>query len=216
MSGTSGGESANASRWAAWAAALAGLAVGLVQYRAGVIHLLDTVTYWSGIEAVSRGDLFRTGLAPSFSNFSAAEFAARSGDLPFVDFPIGYPLVAGVFATVLGARNAMRIVCLVSLAVLAVLAVTLDGPSGRSRARATILAVFAALLVTTPAMRLVTQGALSEPLFCAVTVAFVGSVVRFRSHGRAAPMLILGSVVGLLRGHGCWSGARWGQSSWQG
>ena len=70
-------------------AALGALAVGILQFRYGIVHLLDTVTYWSGTEATSNGRLFTTNLAPSFSNFSAIEFLERSGRLPFVDFPVG-------------------------------------------------------------------------------------------------------------------------------
>ena len=178
-------------------ATLTAIVVGIVQYRHGVVHLLDTVTYWSGIDAISRGDLFRTGLAPSFSNFSAAEFAGRGGDLPFVDFPIGYPLVAGVIAWFTDARRAMEIVCLVSLAVVAALTVGIDRRYGSTRAWS--LAAFAALMTTTPTMRLVTQGALSEPLFCAVAVALVASLAHHRNGGPFTPVAVLASLIGLLR-----------------
>ena len=73
---------------------LGGVVVGLIQFRHGIVHLLDTVTYWSGAEAVRNGHLFGSNLAPSFSNFTAIEFLDRGGQLPFVDFPIGYPLAA--------------------------------------------------------------------------------------------------------------------------
>jgi len=51
--------------------AIGALVVGLVQFRHGIVHLLDTVTYWSGTKATSYGHPFTTNLAPSFSNFSA-------------------------------------------------------------------------------------------------------------------------------------------------
>ena len=34
-------------------ATLGALAVGILQFRHGIVHLLDTVTYWSGTEATS-------------------------------------------------------------------------------------------------------------------------------------------------------------------
>jgi hypothetical protein len=95
------------------------LVVGLVQFRHGIVHLLDTVTYWSGTEATSNGHPFTTNLAPSFSNFSAIEFLERSGRLPFVDFPVGYPLVAGSLGIIIGTRHAMELLCIVALIAIA-------------------------------------------------------------------------------------------------
>jgi hypothetical protein len=100
-------------------ASLGALTVGILQFRHGIVHLLDTVTYWSGAEATSNGHPFTTNLAPSFSNFSAIEFLERSGRLPFVDFPVGYPLVAGILGVVIGTRHAMELFCIVALIAIA-------------------------------------------------------------------------------------------------
>ncbi|NDH47869.1 MAG: hypothetical protein EBX99_08515, partial [Acidimicrobiia bacterium] len=65
--------------------ATAAIVVGLVQFRHGIVHLLDTVSYWSGAQAVADGHPFTSRLAPSFSNFDAVEFVQRGGRIPFVD-----------------------------------------------------------------------------------------------------------------------------------
>ena len=51
-------------RWAGGLAALAAVVVGVVQLRDGIVHLLDTVTYWSGAEQVASGRPLTTRLAP--------------------------------------------------------------------------------------------------------------------------------------------------------
>ena len=193
------------------ASALAAAAIGIVQFRHGIVPLLDTVTYWSGAEAVARGDFFTTSLAPSFSNFSALEFLARDGSLPFVDFPIGYPLLAGGLGSILGVRLAMQVLVVAALMAIAVgVAVGLsvgsrplqspnevstsdsahrgDPPGKRSWERhipVVLLGLVGVLLVLTPTMRLVTQGALSESLFCAAVLWLVIALARFRHCGTA-------------------------------
>jgi len=187
---------------AAAVASIGALAVGLVQFRHGIVHLLDTVTYWSGTDAITHLRLFRTALAPSFSNFSAVDFAGRGGDLPFVDFPVGYPLVAGVIGWVFGARPAMQIVVVASLIAVAMLTVSGDrrrDTTPHGFARPVLLAVFGVLVIASPAMRLVTQGALSEPLFCAMTLALVGVLVRYREGHSFTPVAMIAACVGLLR-----------------
>lgn len=62
-----------------------------------------------------------------------------------------------------------------------------------------MLAVFGVMLVTSPAMRLVTQGALSEPFFCAATLALVWSLTRFRRGGSFTPVALAAACVGVLR-----------------
>ncbi|MEY2995564.1 MAG: hypothetical protein RLZZ39_389, partial [Actinomycetota bacterium] len=104
-------------------AAIGGAVVAAVQLRDGIVPLLDTVTYWSGAEAVAAGRLFTTDLAPSFSNFDALQFLERGGRLPFVDFPVGYPLLAGALGTVIGVRLAMHLLVVVAVAAVASLVV---------------------------------------------------------------------------------------------
>ena len=127
-------------------AALGALAVGILQFRHGIVHLLDTVTYWSGTEATSNGHPFTTNLAPSFSNFSAIEFLERSGRLPFVDFPVGYPLVAGIFGFIIGTRHAMELLCVIALIAIAIAFITGAKKSTESKLAPFLLAATGILI----------------------------------------------------------------------
>ena len=179
--------------------AIGALVVALVQFRHGIVHLLDTVTYWSGAEAASNGHPFTTQLAPSFSNFSAIEFLERSGRLPFVDFPVGYPLVAGILGVVIGTRHAMELFCIVALIAIAIAFITGAKKSTESKLAPFLLGAMGILITMSPAMRLVTQGALSEPLFCAVAIWLVIALAKFRSGGKWIPVVALSIAAGLLR-----------------
>ena len=179
--------------------ALGALVVGVLQFRHGIVHLLDTVTYWSGTEATSNGHPFTTNLAPSFSNFSAIEFLERSGRLPFVDFPVGYPLVAGVLGIVIGIRHAMELLCVIALIAIASAFIAGAHKSKESKPLTLLLGIFGILIVMSPAMRLVTQGALSEPLFCAVALWLVVALAKFRAGARWTPVVVLTIAAGLLR-----------------
>lgn len=183
-------------------AAVAGLVVGIVQLRHGIVHLLDTVTYWSGAEAVADGRPFTTRLAPSFSNFDAVEFVTRGGRLPFVDFPIGYPLVAGLLGILTGVRAAMSILVVSALAVVAA-AVVLGDRDRADRGSLPIRSVLGALVgvgvTALPATRLVTQGALSEPIFTAVVLVLVIGLVSYRRGGRWWPVAVATIAASLLR-----------------
>lgn len=192
------------------ASALIAVFIGLVQFREGIIPLLDTVTYWSGAEAVARGDLFSTALSPSFSNFSAIEFLNRGGTLPFVDFPIGYPLVAGTLGALIGVHAAMQVLVLFALAVLAAgIAAGLQRSSPSSANDLTPsqspwplsigLGALGVLIILSPAMRLVTQGALSESLFCAAVLWLVISLARYRNGGSWSAVAIVTVMASLLR-----------------
>lgn len=191
------------------ASALLAAGIGLVQFRHGIVPLLDTVTYWSGAEAVARGDLFATTLAPSFSNFSAIEFLERNGSLPFVDFPLGYPLLAGILGAVIGVRPAMQILVLISLMAIAV-GVTVGSrprtsPPDLEFAKASVtrrslaLGIVGVLMTLTPTVRLVTQGALSESLFCAAVLWLVIALARYRHGGSWTGVAVLTVLASLLR-----------------
>lgn len=194
--------------WAGGLAALGAMAIGVVQLRDGIVPLLDTVTYWSGAEAVASGRPFTTNLAPSFTNFDATEFLARGGRLPFVDFPVGYPLVAGSLGAIIGVRAAMQALVVIALAVVAALLV-IGGRTGASdvdrcsrtidRARLTWLAAVGVAVVALPTTRLVTQGVLSETLFCASAIALVIALARYRDGGRWWPVAVLTVTTSLLR-----------------
>lgn len=195
-----GGRQSRKTVIAACVAAVGALVVGIVQLRHGIVHLLDTVTYWSGAEAVADGRPFTTRLAPSFSNFDAVEFVTRDGRLPFVDFPIGYPLVAGLLGIVTGVRAAMTIVVVAALAVVAAVVVLgdrTDRPT--SPIRPILTAVVGVAVTALPASRLVTQGALSEPLFTAVVLVLVVALVSYRRGGRWWPVAAATVAASLLR-----------------
>jgi hypothetical protein len=180
------------------AVGLAALVVAVVQLRTGVIPMLDTATYWSGTRAVADGHPFTTTLAPSFTNFSAAEFLERGGRLPFVDFPVGYPTLAGVLAVALGAEWAMGVVTAVAVVAIGVLTVLGTGPT--TPAAAGWRAVVAVGLVALPTSRLVTQAALSEPLFIATALGLLAALLRYRRTGSGwAGVVALTMAAGLLR-----------------
>ncbi len=187
---------------AAGVAALGAVGVGLVQLRRGIIPMLDTVTYWSGAREAAAGHLFSTRLAPSFSNFDAIEFVERGGRLPFVDFPIGYPTVSGALGAMVGVNAAMQLVTLLSLAVVAALIVAGGRTDDRPLEPATLVirAGVAILLALVPAYRLVTQATLSEPVFCAIVVALMAALLRYRRTGRSWWWAFgLGAAAGLFR-----------------
>jgi hypothetical protein len=188
-------------------AAGVGAVTAAVQLRHGIIPLLDTVTYWSGAESVASGQPLRTTLTPSFSNFDAVEFLDRGGSIPFVDFPIAYPLIAGSAGVVIGTRAAMHLLTVIAIALTAWAIVsgasaktTSPGAAwSRSLTRSLLLGAFACLVPFLPAMRLVTQGTLSEPLFIASTLLLVGALGRYRNNGRWSPVVVLVVTSSLLR-----------------
>lgn len=191
-------------------AALGATVIGIVQLRDGIVPLLDTVTYWSGAEAVASGRPFTTTLAPSFTNFDAVDFLDRGGQLPFVDFPVGYPIVAGVIGAVIGVRAAMQILVVAALAVVATLVVlggrtttSHDDHDDGSRSIDTVrlgwLAALGVALVALPTTRLVTQGVLSETLFCASAIALVVALAKYRQGGHWWPVAALTVTTSLLR-----------------
>lgn len=184
--------------WWGVGAGLVALAVALVQLRTGVIPMLDTATYWSGTRALADGHPFTTTLAPSFTNFSAAEFLERGGRLPFVDFPVGYPTLAGMVAVVLGAERAMGVVTVAAVVAIAVLVVCGTRPA--TAVAAAWRAAVAVGLVALPTTRLVTQAALSEPLFVAAALALLAALLRYRRMGAGWPaVVVLAMAAGLLR-----------------
>jgi hypothetical protein len=186
-------------RVAAGVAAVASVALAVVQLRHGVLQLLDTGSYVSGARALRAGHPFTTTLAPSFSNFSVLDVLDRGGRLPFVDFPIGYPLLAGPVALAVGAKGSLAL--LVTLATGAMAAAIVLAPGvPEHRSTPWLRAAFAAALVCLPVYRLVVQGGLSEPLFCAVVVGLAGALVRYRRDGSAFGWAcVLAGAAGLLR-----------------
>lgn len=170
-----------------------------VQLRTGVVPMLDTVTYWSGIRATADGHPFTTTLAPSFSNFDVVEVLERAGRLPFVDFPLGYPIVGGLIAVVIGAEPAMIALAIAASLVIGIMVVI--GPNSVSDPWALVARVIAGItILLLPAQRLVTQAALSEPLFTAAALSLAVVMFRYRQ-GRAPWWAVVCLVIsaGLLR-----------------
>jgi len=186
---------------AAALAVVGAIVVATVQLRSGIVHLLDTVTYWSGARAVADGHPFTTNLAPSFSNFDAIEFLERGGRLPFVDFPIGFPLLAGIPGALIGVRWAMGLVVVLSLAMVALCVVLGDrrpAMTNRVDGRRILTIFFAVALIALPTTRLVTQGTLSEPVFTAAVFALVIALADYREGGRwrwVAGFTVLASLL---------------------
>jgi hypothetical protein len=179
------------------AAALAAVGLAIVQLRTGIIPVLDTVSYWSGTRAVSQGHPFTLTVSPSFSDFGPIDLLQRGGRLPFVDFPFGYPTLAGVLAVLTGARLAMMAVTVAAAAALAALVVA-SSPDRRTVARwATAAAVVG--MIGMPATRLTIQGTMSEPLFVILAVGVVVAADRHRQGGTWWPVVALTMAAGAVR-----------------
>lgn len=186
-------------RVVALATAAAAAAIAAVQLRGGIVPMLDTVSYWSGAVATSQGHPFTTTLAPSFSNFSALDVLERGGRLPFVDFPVAYPTVAGVLGSVIGVTWAMGLMMVTAAAVLGWSVVVGRAPAKRSSALA-VRSIGVIGIVLLSAYRLTTQATLSEPIFCALAVAFVVALSRYRDEaGPWWSVAVLGTCLGLFR-----------------
>lgn len=177
-----------------------GVLAALWAWRDGVSPTLDASSYLSATHEVSRGHPFTTRVAPTFSNFSVIEFLDRGGRLPFVDFPVGYPLLAGLVAVVVGAKSAMVAVCAASVIGVVVLAVL--GARGAEQTWAT-LATRAAVgtgVVAMSTYQVVTRSVLSEPLFCLIGVALLAALLRFRRTGDGWWWCVaLAAAAGLIR-----------------
>lgn len=186
-----------AGRAGAAAAGIGGALVAAFQLRHGIVPLLDTVTYWSGAHSVASGHFLRTNLAPSFSNFDAIKFLARRGSIPFVDFPVAYPLLAGLAGVAIGSRAAMHVLTVVAVGVIAASIVL--GSNRRTTGGIAVVTCFAFLVPLIPAVRLVTQGTLSEPMFIAATVLLVVALARYRNGTSWTPVVVCVIVASLLR-----------------
>ena len=168
-----------------------------VLMRNGPAQFLDAGSYAAGIDAISHGRGLNTALAPSFSNFSVLEFVARRGSIPFVDFPLGYPLLAAIPALAFGARYAMILVAVLSSAALVGL-VTLGPQVAPQPARVgTTLnrALLGSGLVCLPMFQAVTRAGLSEPLFCLLLVAMLKLLLDAEQRPQRAKWAVL--VAGL-------------------
>ena len=192
-------------RWAV--GSCAGVAMGaitLVLFRRGPVQFLDAGSYAAAIDNMRHGNGLTARLAPSFSNFSSTEFVRRHGEIPFVDFPLGYPLVAAIPALIVGTRHAMVAVGAISIAVLA--ATVAIGPSRRRNGGepGTWLVFVRALLgvglVCLPMFQAVTRAGLSEPVFCALLVM----ALKLMLDGDAQPnrtrwALVIAGLAGAIR-----------------
>jgi hypothetical protein len=181
-------------------AALAAGAVLLWAVGDGLSPTLDASSYLSATREVSRWHPFTTRLAPSFSNFDVIEFLDRSGRLPFVDFPVGYPLLAGLLALVVGAKAALVVVCLAS--VIGVVVLVVLGARGPEMGWPTLAARLAigTGIVGLSTYRVLTRSVLSEPLFCVIVVGLLAALLRYRRTGRGwGACVALAAGAGLVR-----------------
>ncbi len=165
----------------------------------GALQILDTGSYVSGAEALGDGHPFTTTLAPSFSNFTVIEFLDRGGRLPFVDFPVGWSSLGGVFGLIVGIRPAFVVLTVAACASLAA-AIVLGPGAVRHRSTRWWRAVFAVGLTAIPVVRLVTQGVLTEPIFAAIAVGLAAALTRYRATGERLRLAIgLAATAGLIR-----------------
>ncbi len=175
----------------------------------GPVQFLDAGSYAAAIDALAGGDGVRTALAPSFSNFTALEFVERDGRIPFVDFPLGFPAAALVPALIFGARRAMIIVAVVSIAALVATIIIGPRPLGRASVghrmpmTATIgRAMLAVGVVALPMFQAVTRAGLSEPLFCTLLVASLKLSIdghRSEDSSRGIAAIVLAGLAGAVR-----------------
>lgn len=180
--------------------AVAAAAFAIAQLRNGVLPTWDTVSYWSGAEAIRHGDLFGSHVQPSFSNFTVIDFLDRSGRLPFVDFPVGYPLLIAALGALVGTKAAMAAWAVIGVAAVASLVTVGSQPRETSLQTLGVRAMVGVGLVWTSPFRIVTRAGMTEPLFCAVALALVLALIRYRRTGAAWPSVaVLGVVAGLLR-----------------
>jgi hypothetical protein len=194
----------------------------------GPIQFLDAGAYASAIDSLAHGHGLTTTLAPSFSAFPATDFVRRGGRIPFVDFPVGYPMVAAAVALATGAKRAMQVVSVVAGAA-AVFVVTI-GPrrSRRDLLGALIKAVTGVALAFLPMSRAVAVGGLSEPLFILLVVLVAKLTIDGDDRSLHAAVLLSGAAgmvrfVGVLavvvplgalwRRHGATVALRWGAAA---
>lgn len=173
-----------------------------VLVRNGPVQFLDAGSYAAGIDAISHGRGLTTALAPSFSNFSVIDFATRRGSIPFVDFPLGYPLLAALPAVAFGARHAMVVVAVLSSAALVALVTLGPRPTRGSANAGTALnrALLGGGLVCLPMFQAVTRAGLSEPLFCLLLVGMLKMLLDSEQHPQRAKWALLAAgLAGAVR-----------------
>lgn len=174
-------------------------ALAAYQLRGGVLMLSDAASYRSAAEAVADGHLFTTTLLPTFSAYSALDLLEAGGRLPFVDFAVGHPTVAGIVGVVVGFPAALGVVVAVAAVALAVVVVLGNG-GPPSAGAAWLRAVAGVGVVAAPTFRYTVQGGLSEPLFAAVVVGLAAAVLRHRRTGRGFGWVFaLAAAAGLVR-----------------
>jgi hypothetical protein len=180
-------------------ACVVAVALTAVQLSHGVVPVWDTVSYWSGAEALTNGKVLAAHVQPSFSNFTTIDVLRRQGELPFVDFPYGYPVLLAAVGAPTGVKTAMVLLSATSTAVL-VGAVVL-GAEGRSRSVSVLgvrAVVVLAMILSSP-YRVTTRAGMSEPLFCALVIVGLAALLRYRRTGEgwatAFFCLALASVV---------------------
>lgn len=194
----------------------------------GPTQFLDAGAYASAIDSLAHGHGLTTTLAPSFSAFSATDFLRRGGRIPFVDFPVGYPVVGAAIAVATGAKRAMQVVSVVAGA--AAVFVVAIGPrrSRRDLVGALVKAVTGVALVFLPIARAVAAGGLSEPLFILLVVLVGKLTIDGDDRPLHAAVLVSGAAgmvrfVGVLaavvplsvlwRRHGGSAALRWGAAA---
>jgi hypothetical protein len=184
-----------------WLAALTGAVIALITVRHGFVPGNDSVSYWSAARSVSTGHPFSSGLIPSFSDLDLRAMVG-DGRAPFVDFPVGYPLLAGGIAVVTGLPVAQLLLMVVAAAGTCWLIVR--GPTRATSYLGLVSrAAVAWLAISLPIAVEVRQAALPEPLFVAGLLGFCLLILQVggpRHDDRALFAAAgVGAVLGLVR-----------------
>ncbi len=181
-----------------WAAAIVAGLLAAWTLRHGVVPGGDGVSYWSAAHGVADGHVGSSGLIPAFSDLSYRSLV-DDGRAPFVDFPIGYPLLLGAIGLASGIKAAQVLAMLIAVAATAWLIVS--GPHRASSwTTLSVRALAAWTALGLPIAVELRQGGLPEPVFVSGLLAFallLGAVGRDGS--RLWPAAALGGALGVLR-----------------
>ena len=186
--------------WRGWAiiAGLAGAILAAYTLRHGIVPAGDGVSYWSASVNVTHGHPLSSGLIPSFSDLSYRSLLANAR-APFVDFPIGYPIIVGSIGTVIGVVNAQWLAMVVASAAIAALIVW--GPNrASSRGELAVRALVAWVALGLPIAVQLRQGGLPETPFVAGMLGFALLILHLRrTKIGVLPAAAVAGMLGILR-----------------
>lgn len=181
-------------------AAVLGAFATLLVTRHGMAAHPDSAYYWTGADAVRHLRPGTTDVVPFFTRLDLHDIVRSEGHMPFVDFPLGYPLLWGAVATVTGLAVGGRVVAMFCGAAIAVAALATIKPANATRRTAALALTAAAGMVLLPEMATSLGAYQSEPMLCAVVVATAALGIRRLDDGRSTwPMWLVAASAGLIR-----------------